>query len=560
MTNRSIKPDRMKKVLRKNKWVWLLFVPLAIGGISFKAAEDYFEISKNLEIFTGLYKELNIFYVDETNPGELMKTGIDAMLKSLDPYTVYYPESKIEDYRFMTTGQYGGIGALVNTIDGEVTIMEPYEGYAAHSAGLLAGDVVLEIDGKDLNEVDPDEISGLLKGQAGTKVDVKIRREGEASPMVVQVERQDVQIPDVPYAGMLTDKIGYIHLRSFTKTASAEVRKNLVELRDNEGMEQLVFDLRGNGGGLLREAINIVNLFVPKGTEIVSTKGKLEEWNRTHTALNEPIAPDMPVIVLVDGGSASASEIVSGALQDLDRAVVVGNTTFGKGLVQQTKDLEYNSKLKLTVAKYYIPSGRCIQKLDYTNRAGERVDEVPDSLIKPFQTVGGRTVYDGRGVAPDVDVEQGEFSNVLAGLMRNHIVFKYATTFARENAEIAEPEAFDLGERYDDFVAYALSKEFDYDTRTEELLARLKEVAQDERYYEGAEEVFASLEEQIAPEKSRDLQKFREQIEYTLEEEIISRYYYQKGAIRYALEHDPVLKRALNVFGEEYIRILNGTE
>ncbi|MFT4683263.1 MAG: carboxyl-terminal processing protease, partial [Yoonia sp.] len=363
----------MMKKLRKR--TWLLLFPMAFGTFSFVATEDYFEISKNLEIFTSLYKELNIYYVDETQPGTLMKTGIDAMLKSLDPYTVYYPESKIEDYQFMTTGQYGGIGAMINKVDDQITIAEPYEGFAAHSAGLIAGDVIKNIDGETIEGKEVSDISSLLKGQAGTKVELTVDRPGKGE-MIIEVIRQDVQIPDVPYYGMLDDKTGYIHLRSFTKTASSEVRKSLTDLRDNQGMEQLVFDLRGNGGGLLREAINIVNIFVQKGTEIVSTKGKLDEWNKTHVALNDPIALEMPLVVLVDGGSASASEIVSGALQDLDRAVVIGSTTYGKGLVQQTKDINYNTKLKLTVAKYYIPSGRCIQKLDYSSRENGTVDEV----------------------------------------------------------------------------------------------------------------------------------------------------------------------------------------
>lgn len=546
----------MKKLIRKYSLLSVLV--LGVGGISFVATEDYFEISKNLEIFTSLYRELNIYYVDETKPGELMKTSIDAMLRSLDPYTVYYPESKIEDYRFMTTGQYGGIGALVNTIDGEVTIMEPYEDYAAQKAGIQAGDVILSIDGTDVSGMQTDEISSLLKGQAGTKVNIEVKRYDDVSSLNFEVERQDVQVPDVPFSGMIDDKTGYIHLRSFTKTAGASVRKEILRLKDQEGMEQLVLDLRGNGGGLLREAINIVNFFVPKGTEIVSTRGKLEEWNKVHVAQMEPILPNMPLTVLVDGASASASEIVSGALQDLDRAVVVGNTTFGKGLVQQTKDLNYNTKLKLTVAKYYIPSGRCIQKLDYSHRQGSQVDQVADSLIKPFKTKNGRTVYDGRGVAPDVEVEQEELSNILNGLMSNFVLFRYATDYVRNNQSIADPETFDIGAEYEDFVRYAAEQDFSYNTQTEEIMAQLKEVAQMERYYEGAEDVFASMEENLAPHKERDLQRFRDQIEYTLEEEIVSRYYYQKGAIRYALTHDPVLKKAIEVFGEDYSNILSG--
>ncbi|MDG1261792.1 MAG: S41 family peptidase [Flavobacteriales bacterium] len=546
----------MLKKLRKK--TWLLILPLAFGAFSFVATEDYFEISKNLEIFTSLYKELNVYYVDETQPGTLMKTGIDAMLKSLDPYTVYYPESKIEDYQFMTTGQYGGIGALINKVDGMITVAEPYEGFAAQTAGLIAGDIIKSIDGENIEGKEVSDISSLLKGQAGTKVMLVVDRPGKGE-MSFEVLRQDVQIPDVPYYGMLDDETGYVSLRSFTKTSGASVRKCILELKDQQGMQQLVFDLRGNGGGLLREAINIVNFFVPKGTEIVSTKGKLQEWNKTHSALNEPIAPDLPLVVLVDGGSASASEIVSGALQDLDRAVIIGSTTFGKGLVQQTKDINYNTKLKLTVAKYYIPSGRCIQKLDYSSREGEKVDQVADSLIQPFKTAGGRLVYDGRGIAPDLDVSNEDMSNILGGLLRNEIIFKYATEFVQKGQGIEEPEQFDLGDNYQDFVDYALAQDFSYDTRTEKILADLKEMAEAEKYYDGAENAFAALEKQIAPKKEADLQRFREQIEFTVEEEIVSRYYYQKGAIRYGLTHDPYLNRAFEVFGDEYTSILSGT-
>lgn len=544
----------MKKRLRK--FSLILALPMLAGVIAFTPTENYFEISKNLEIFTNLYKQLNIYYVDETKPGDLMKTGIDAMLESLDPYTVYYPESKIEDYRFMTTGQYGGIGALINTIDGDVTIMEPYEDYAAFEAGLKAGDIIRTIDGREVDGLDSEQISTLLKGQAGTKVAIEIERPGQEAITTYTVERQDVQIPDIPYYGMIDEKTGYIHLRSFTKTASAEVKRALVDLEKNQGMTQLIFDLRGNGGGLLREAINIVNIFVPKGTEIVSTRGKLDEWNKTHNALAEPLSPELPLVVLVDGSSASASEIVSGALQDLDRAVVVGNSTFGKGLVQQTKDLSYNTKLKLTVAKYYIPSGRCIQKLDYSHRDEGYVDEVPDSLIQEFRTSGGRKVYDGRGVSPDVAVGPEELSNILNGLMLNHVVFHYATNFARSNESISEPEDFDLGEGYDTFVQFALDSDFNYDTRTERVMEQLREIAEAERYYQGAEDAFAKLEAELMPEKSRDLYKFRDQIEFTLEEEIVSRYYYQEGAIRYGLRHDPVLRRATEIFEGEYDQIL----
>lgn len=532
---------------------------ITVTTTAYVVADDYFEISKNLEIFTSVYRELNMYYVDDTKPGELMKTGIDAMLRSLDPYTVYYPESKIEDYRFMTTGQYGGIGALVNTIDGEVTIMEPYEDNPAHKAGIKAGDVILSVDGKEVKGLKTDEVSGLLKGQAGTVANIKVRRAVSNEELTLEVERSDVQIPDVPYYGMLDDQTGYIHLRSFTQTASQEVRKSLLELRDQEGMKQLVLDLRGNGGGLLREAVSIVNLFVPKGTEIVSTKGKLEEWNKNYVALNEPLAPTLPLIVLTDQQSASASEIVSGALQDLDRAVVVGNNTFGKGLVQQTKDLNYNAKVKLTVAKYYIPSGRCIQKLDYASRSENgRPGELPDSLVKAFQTSNGRVVFDGRGVRPDIEVELEEMSNVLAGLLSNHLIFKFANQYAAEKTEIGDPESFTIGDEYEAFIDYCLQQEFDYDTATEQVFKELKTVAEAERLFDRSDDLFRQLEERLMPEKERDLAIFQDQVRYSLDEEIVSRFHYQQGAIRYGLAHDPVVKRALEVFGEEYRKVLTG--
>lgn len=536
----------------------LMIGAVSVGSYSF--ADSYFEISKNLEIFTSLYKQLNIYYVDDTEPGELMKTGVDAMLNSLDPYTTYYPESKIEDYRFMTTGEYGGIGALIQSVDGDITISEPYEGFPAEKAGLRAGDIILTIDGRPIKGKAQDEVSELLKGQSGTEVELKVQRPGKEEPLTFTLNREEVKIPDVPYSGMLNEDVGYIKLTSFTQTASRDVKKAFRELED-EGMKKLVFDLRGNGGGLLREAVNIVNIFVPKGQVIVNTKGKIDEWNRTHETLSDPIAPDMPLTILVDGGSASASEIVSGALQDLDRAVVIGEETFGKGLVQQTKDLSYNAKLKLTVAKYHIPSGRCIQKLDYAHRGIDgRVEEVPDSLIQKFETVGGRTVYDGRGIRPDVWVENQELSNILNALIVEQIVFDYATLFHQDREKIGEPTAFALSdEQYADFVKFALDRNFDYNTRTEEMYKQLKETAEKEKYMAGAEEEFEQLFNEIKPRKVDDLKKFRSQIQEYLENEIVSRYYYQTGRVKHNLEKDPFVDKAIDTFDSSYDQILAGT-
>ncbi|MDA0881782.1 MAG: S41 family peptidase [Bacteroidetes bacterium] len=547
----------MKKLNKRTRKFAAVSTFVLGGLLSLSFAEGYFEISKNLEIFTAVYRELNTFYVDETQPGELMKTSIDAMLKSLDPYTVYYPESKIEDYRFMTTGQYGGIGAKVNTIDGKITIIEPYEGFSAALAGLKAGDVVIAVDGLSVVGKNHNEISDLLKGQNGTTLVLSIERLNSPEPIDISITRAEIQVPDIPYHGMIDDRTGYIALSSFTKTASAEVKKSFLALKD-EGMEQLVFDLRGNGGGLLREAVNIVNLFVPKGTEVVSTKGKLEEWNKTYSALNPPLDTEIPIIVLIDDRSASASEIVSGTLQDLDRAVILGQRSFGKGLVQQTKDLSYNTKMKLTVAKYYTASGRCIQKLNYSERDETgKVKEVPDSLIKPFFTAGGRDVFDGRGIDPDVYMEPVKESNMLSALLNNYVIFDFATAYAQGRDSIAAPEDFVLSDvEYAEFRQYAIDQDFELNTQTELLLSRLEETAAEERYMQVAEQAFADLKSKLTPDKERDLDLFKAEIKKALENEIVSRYYYSQGAIRFGLKNDVLIDRSLSTFASDYYSIL----
>jgi carboxyl-terminal processing protease len=553
--------NRIKSLLKKPK-AWIASALLiAVLSSATVLTDEYFEISKNLEIFTSLYKELNIYYVDDTKPGTLMKTGIDAMLRSLDPYTVYYPESKIEDAIFMQTGQYGGIGASVGTIDGKITIMETFQGFAAVKAGLKAGDVITKVAGKSVEGKNYEDITDLLMGQPGSVVELTITRVGDPAPMNVKVTREEIKMKDVPYFAMMEDgKTGYIKLDGFTQTASAEVRAAFTDLK-KKNMSQCVLDLRGNGGGLLREAINIVNFFVPKGTEIVRTKGKIEEWNKTYTALNEPLDTQIPLIVLVDGMSASASEIVSGSLQDLDRAVVLGEESYGKGLVQQTKDLAYNSKMKLTVAKYYTPSGRCIQRLDYSHRDDQTgtVKAVSDSLIKPFKTKNGRTVFDGRGISPDVEVKRDDASNILAGLMNHYVVFNWASIYAAKHPTIDSAATFRLSDNdYNDFVSYAVQQKFEYNTNTEELYKKLKDAAKDEKYYEGAEKEFDQLFARIEPNKNQDLMKFKKQITEYLESEIVSRYYYQDGRLKASLPQDPVTKRALQVFSSNYSTLITG--
>jgi len=529
---------------------------LALGAVfmSFRAADEYFEISKNLEIFTSLYRELNTFYVDDTKPGELMKTGIDAMLRSLDPYTVYYPESKVEDFQFMTTGQYGGIGALINTVDGKVTIAEPYENYPAAKAGLMAGDVILKVDNKRVDGKNQDEISSFLKGQPGTDVTITYSRPGNDANQTTTLKREEVKIPDVPYFGMIDTETGYVKLNSFTQTAGTEVRNAVKELKDKQGMKKLMLDLRGNGGGLLKEAVNIVNLFVPKGTEVVRTKGKIEEWNKVHNALYDPLDTDMPLVVIVDEMSASASEIVAGAIQDLDRGVVIGQTTYGKGLVQQTKDISYNSKLKITVAKYYIPSGRCIQKLNYSEKNEQgTADQIPDSLLKTFYTKAGRPVIDGRGIEPDVKVSATEYSNLLNGIMTNNLIFHFATEYRQKHPTIVDPEKFKLtAVEYDEFSKFVIARKFEYNTETEAFFNELMRISKEEKYFDTATAEFENLWKKIEPQKVEDLKRFETEIREVLENEIVSRYYYQTGRLRHMLKSDPVLTRASAVLGGEY--------
>ncbi len=553
--------DKQNRPVRKWK-LWLFAGALAgSGALTIAAGDSYFEISKNLEIFTELYKELNIYYVDETQPGKLMKTGIDAMLSSLDPYTQYIPESDMEDYRFMTTGQYGGIGALIKRKDDLVVISEPYEGFPAMKAGIRAGDVIHEVDGRKVSGMDTEEVSKLLKGQAGSPVKVFIHRDG-GEPVEHVLTREEIKIPDVPYKAIIegSNGVGYIKLNSFTQTAGQEVRSAMKELKD-QGATKLVLDLRGNGGGLLREAVNIVNLFVPRNQLVVETKGRISEWDKTYKTLSEPLDAEIPLVVLVDGQSASASEIVSGALQDLDRAVVVGERTFGKGLVQQTRDLRYNSKVKVTVAKYYIPSGRCIQKLDYAHRDSTgQVSEVKEDAIAEFKTRNGRPVFDGRGVFPDISVEDPELAKVVGGLFQADAFFDFATSYRNTHEDIGPAESFHISDPlYQEFIAYINGREIDYDTESMEALDRLVETAKQERYYEHTKERIDALRNELAPDRSQDLLRFRADIEEVLRNEIVSRYHFQTGRAKAAMSTDPYILKSLEVLQDDsYNAVLAG--
>jgi carboxyl-terminal processing protease len=538
-----------KQFFDKNKRRAGIFLVISTLVTGFTLTPDYFEISKNLDIFYSVYRELNVGYVDGTKPGQLMKTGIDAMLSSLDPYTVYYTENDIEDYRYMTTGEYGGIGAAVNDINGKIIIAEPYEGFAAFKAGIRAGDQIVGVNNINVEKKRSDEISSLLKGQAGTAVKLKVIKAGESLPTELNLTREEIRARAVPYSGLLPNtETGYIKLTSFTENCSSEVRDALLALKA-KGCTSLVLDLRGNLGGLLIEAVNIVNFFVEKGQEIVFTKGKVADWDKTYLSVNTPIDLQTPLLVLVDENSASASEIVSGALQDLDRAVIIGKRTYGKGLVQQTKDLVYNAKIKYTVAKYYIPSGRCVQALDYSTKDLEgRVEKVPDSLITAFKTKGGRIVYDGAGVMPDLKTEDQKFENILMALISKYHIFNYATAYTLRHKTIAAVREFHLSDAdYEDFTKWLSDKDYSYKTRSEADLEMLKKNAQDEKYFDALNAEYAALVKKMQENKKDDLSKHKKVILSYLEEEIASRYYFQSGRIEHALRDDEDLAEALKL-------------
>ncbi len=549
--------------MKRIKLLLIIAITAVISIVSFNFTDGYFEHSKNIDIFTTLYGKLNVYYVDDTEPGKLMKTGIDAMLKSLDPYTVYYPESDIEDYRFMTTGQYGGIGSLITKKDSFVVISEPYEGFAAQKGGLMAGDVIIEVDGKSTLNKTTSELSKILKGEPGTMLVMKIQRPGTEDILTKEIVREEVTLDAVPYFGMLENNIGYIKLNTFTETASRDVKAAFNTLKDSLGMETLVFDLRGNGGGLLIEAVEIVNIFVPKGQEVVTTRGKITDWNKTYNTRNSPLDAEIPLIVLIDPYSASASEIVSGTLQDLDRAVIIGQNSFGKGLVQQTMPLSYNSKLKVTVAKYYTPSGRCIQRLDYNDKDEKgKAKEVADSSITQFETVNGRPVFDGAGIEPDLKVEVNELPQIIGSLLRNTIFFDYATNYRLSHDSIIPAKLFSLSdEEYNEFVNYTKSKDFEHETQTERILDGLKEVAKNEKCTEATMKQIEVLEKQLAAEKDNDIIKHKKELELILRNEIVSRYYYQAGRIEANLTSDEEIKKAFEVLSDTsmYRTILNGS-
>jgi len=539
----------MNNLLKK---IGLIGVIVIVSASFFSFKSNYFEISKNLDIFASLYKELNTYYVDDVEPADLIRKGIDAMLKSLDPYTNYISEAEIEGYKMQTTGKYGGIGAAIRTVGDYVIITEPYKGFPADKAGLKAGDKIKEIEGKTCKGKNSDQISRILRGQPGTEVNFKVERPGEPKDIPIKLVREQVKIKSVPYSGIIDDGIGYIKLNSFTRACSNDVAQALNKLKKENELQGLVFDLRGNRGGLLEEARNVSNIFIEKDKEIVSTKGKIEEWAKTLNAKKEAIDAEIPLVVLTNKASASASEIVSGVVQDYDRGVIVGQRTFGKGLVQTTKNLGYNSKLKLTTAKYYIPSGRCIQAINYSEKGEDgEVVKIPDSLRTEFKTTNGRKVYDGGGVEPDVKIEQRKYANITRSLNRNHHIFNFATEYVLQKDSIVEPEDFKLTDAdFNNFVQYLEDKEYDYKTNSEKLLEELKEATEKENYLEAVEADLTQLKDKITDDKDNDINKHKEEILELIELEIISRYYYSEGKIRSSLTRDEEVLKAIELLND----------
>lgn len=541
-----------KKYLKKSIVGFLIIAVLAVVFVGFKDGDD-FKIAKSLDIYYSLFRDVNIYYVDDTDPEKMVENSITSMLEKLDPYTVYIPERDMDDFTFMTTGQYGGIGALIRNSGEYPIIAQPYKDFPADKNGLKAGDKILEIDGKSTKDFKIDEVSERLKGVPQTKLKILIERPYSNEKIEKELVREEIKISSVPYYGLVDDGIGYIRVTKFTPDVASQVKEALRNLKADYQITSLVLDLRGNPGGLLIEAPKLCNIFVEKGEEIVSTKGKIKKWNQTLKTTSTAYDTEIPLVVLVSRGSASASEIVAGALQDLDRAVILGQRTFGKGLVQTTIPLSYNSQLKVTTAKYYIPSGRCVQALDYSNRNDDgSVGHIPDSLISEFTTKNGRKVYDGGGVIPDIKVEADEVSQLSINLITQNVIFDYATKFAYENPTIPSVEEFDItDEIYSDFIAFALEDSFKYESQSEKELLELEKIAKREKYYEIAQAEFEKLKEKLTNDKEKDLKSFKKEVVQFLRDEIVGRYYYEGGQIKTNLKDDKQLFKAIEILKDE---------
>jgi len=520
--------------------------------------EHSFSVAKNMDVFNSLYRDLDVMYVDTLDADELVKIGIDAMLSSLDPYTEYFPEEDMGELKMMTTGKYGGMGSIIRMRkDSLVVIGEPYANMPAAEVGLKVGDVLKKIDDTDLKGMKVDEVSNMLRGEPGTTFVLTVQRPGEKKERKFSITRRNIKLPSIPWSGMVSDKVGYINLSQFTEDCSVDLRKAFISLKD-KGAESFIIDLRGNGGGLLSEAVNIVNLFVRKGLTIVETKGKIKAANTTYKTKSEPLDTLTRIAVLVNGTTASASEIVSGSLQDLDRAVVIGARTYGKGLVQSSRELPYNGSLKLTTSKYYIPSGRCIQAIDYKLKRDGKTSKVPDSLTNVFHTIGGREVRDGGGIKPDIEIKHDTMANVVFYLSNDDVLLDWGTKYAQKHAEIAPIEEFEITDAdFEELKEMARESGFKYDRLSENRLKDLRKVAEFEGYYEDAKEEFEALEKKLEHNLDREFDRFKKDIKELMAQEIVKRYYYQSGALQEALKADEDLAKAIEVLGsEEYDKIL----
>ena len=536
--------------------LWIAIVPLVcISLTAFKGDERNFRISKHLDIFHAVFRELDLCYVDTLDVAKVVDKGIHAMVSSLDPYTVYYPEEEDEDLKMMITGKYAGVGAIIryHKRHDRVVIVEPYEGMPALNAGLRAGDILLSIDGEDLKGLPVDKVSDKLRGEPATQLTVRAKREGVADSLIeVKLTRANIALPSVPYYTLLSDSTGYIILNSFTENCAREVRLALIDLR-KQGARSLVLDLRGNGGGSLSEAVDITGLFIPKGTEVVSTKGKIAQAAQTFKTQREPLDLHIPLVVLVDGQSASASEIVAGAIQDLDRGIILGRRTYGKGLVQAVRDLPYNASLKVTTSKYYTPSGRCVQAIDYAHRAEDgSVERIPDSLTTVYYTRAGRPVRDGGGITPDIEVKAERLPNLLYYLANDDILFDFATQYHRTHPTIAAAYDFTISDSlYAAFKESVKKSGFTYDRGSEKALEALKEIASFEGYMDAASDEFAALEKKLSHDIDRDFEYFEKDIKLLLADEIVTRYYYQRGSIIQAVKSDSTLHRAQQLLNDK---------
>ncbi len=548
-------------VLVRIKSLVPILLILVIAIIPIAAGDTLFESSKSLEIYSDVFKELNMYYVDDIEPSKLMRTGMDAMLKSLDPYTNFISEAELEGYRFQTTGMYGGIGAVIRKKDDLVAIIEPYKNSPAYKAGLRAGDLILQVDNQPMKGKSVRQMSTLLKGQPGTSINLTIKHPITDIIEDILVTREEIKLDNVPYRGIIDTNIGYIRLDQFTQNAGANIENALKALESIRTLKGVILDLRGNPGGLLSEAVNVCNVFIDRGKPVVSTKGKVKEWDREFKTMRKPVDLQIPLVILTNHGSASASEIVSGTIQDYDRGVILGELTYGKGLVQQTRDLSYNTKLKLTIAKYYTPSGRCIQALDYTHRNKDgSVSKIPDSLKTAFKTSNGRVVYDGGGVEPDLHVGSVELSKIAISLLQKDLIFDFATQYYQKHNSISGPDVFQLtDDDFEAFMAFISDKEYGYKTESEKLLDKLGEALKDENYFDATETSFSALQTRIAHDKLKDLNKFKKQIIEQIKLEIITRYYFRDGRLNASIQNDPFIKAAKQLFNnpEEYQKLLS---